>query len=70
MIGMSTARLSCIGKVEAKPRTLDPTYAFCESARRAIFFAKFEAERRSDDKATYHITLEDLLAGIKKEQGD
>jgi hypothetical protein len=31
------------------------------SARRAIFFAKYEASQRNTDEVTHHITVDDLL---------
>lgn len=46
---------------------IDITYLFSESARRALFFAKYEASRRDTDCVQHHITIEDIVAGIAKE---
>jgi hypothetical protein len=53
---------------ESATSPLDETYVFSLSARRAIFFAKYEASQRNTDEVTHHITVDDLLAGIARER--
>jgi hypothetical protein len=51
-----------------KPRPLGRDYLFSVSARRAIFFAKYNASTRDTDSCTNHITLDDLKSGLQREQ--
>ena len=52
--------------LERKAAPLDSTYLFSEKARRALFFARYNASLRNTDEVTHHITLDDLLHGIER----
>ena len=61
--------MQVLGEQSARHKPHTVGYLFSEAARRVLFFASYEAHLRSNDKATHHITLEDLQRGIARETG-
>jgi hypothetical protein len=61
-------QIAAASKSKAMP--IDSSHLFSESARRVLFFAKYAASLRDTDSVTHHITVADLLAGIRKEDED
>lgn len=55
--------------VKSSPKALSVDYLLSDRARRALFFAHYNASLRNTDAVTHHITLADIKHGIDREEG-